>query len=551
MGSNNRNLYINGQWVAASKSAQFPVYNPSNGEVWSKVADASRADAAAAIAAAEAAQPAWAALAHSERARLLSKAADVLESRKKDFQDALIDEGGAWIGKTMFETGYSVGVYRAAAAAAYQVNGEILPSDHGKLSLVVREPLGVVSVISPWNFPLILSSRGFAVALAVGNCIVLKPSEETPVSGGLLIAEVSRKRASRKGVFNVVTCSRDNVAEVGDELISNPTVRGVSFTGSTAVGTQIAAKAGSLLKKCCVELGGKDALIVLDDADIEHAVNAATFGSFMHQGQICMSVERIIVHRDVAAEFTEKFVANTKKLKVGNPREMSNCIGPIINKKQLDKIRDQVDDAIAKGAKVLCGGKNEGLFFQPTILTNVTSDMKVMREETFGPIAPIVTVATVDEAVEVANDTEYGLSAGIMTRNEERGLAIARRLKTGMAHINDSSVNDEPHVPFGGVRWSGLGRHGGRCGHRSVHRDALDHARARRPPLPAALPDEPRPLASGRLGSRCLQHGAGWPHAQGRIGLGQRLARRDRGRHRLATGTEPACIPIQCARILF
>lgn len=266
------------------------------------------------------------------------------------------------------------------------------------------------------------------------------------------------------GVFNVVTCSRDNVAAVGDELISNVAVRGISFTGSTAIGSQVAAKAGGLLKKCCVELGGKDALIVLDDADIEHAVNAATFGSFMHQGQICMSVERVIVHQAVAKEFTEKFVANTKKLKVGNPREMANCIGPIINQKQLDKIRDQVDDAVAKGAKILCGGKHKGLFFEPTVLTNITRDMKVMREETFGPIAPVITVGSVDEAVEIANDSEYGLSAGIMTRNEERGLSIARRLNTGMAHINDSSVNDEPHVPFGGVRWSGLGRHGGRAG---------------------------------------------------------------------------------------
>jgi aldehyde dehydrogenase (NAD+) len=265
-------------------------------------------------------------------------------------------------------------------------------------------------------------------------------------------------------VFNVITCSRDNVAEVGDELLSNPAVRGVSFTGSTAIGKQIAAKSGGLLKKCCVELGGKDALIILDDADIEHSVNAATFGSFMHQGQICMSVERIIVHRDVAEEFTEKFVANTKKLKVGNPREMANCIGPIINQKQLDKIRDQVDDAVAKGAKILCGGTSNGLFFQPTVLTNIRADMKVFREETFGPIAPVIVVGSVDEAIDVANDTEYGLSAGIMTRNEERGLAIARRLRTGMAHINDSSVNDEPHVPFGGVRWSGLGRHGGRAG---------------------------------------------------------------------------------------
>jgi aldehyde dehydrogenase (NAD+) len=319
-------------------------------------------------------------------------------------------------------------------------------------------------VISPWNFPLILSSRGFSVALAVGNAIVLKPSEETPVAGGLLIAEVLEEAGIPKGVFNVVTCSRDNVGDVGDELISNPAVRGISFTGSTAVGRQVAAKAGGLLKKCCVELGGKDALIVLDDADIEHAVNAATFGSFMHQGQICMSVERVIVHKDVAAEFTEKFVQNTKKLKVGNPREMGNCIGPIINQKQLDKIRDQVDDAVAKGAKVLCGGKHQGLFFEPTILTGITRDMKVMREETFGPIAPVITVGSVDEAIEVANDSEYGLSAGIITRNEERGLAIARRLNTGMAHINDSSVNDEPHVPFGGVRSSGLGRHGGKAG---------------------------------------------------------------------------------------
>jgi len=462
--SGKRDLYINGQWVAAKNNATFPVYNPSTGEVWAQVADASRSDAAAAVAAAAAAQPAWAALPHSERARLLSKVADVLAARAKELQEVLVDEGGSWIGKAMFETGYSTGVYRAAAAAAYQVTGEILPSDHGKLSLVVREPLGVVSVISPWNFPMILSSRGFATALAVGNAVVLKPSEETPVAGGLLIAEILEEAGIPKGVFNVVTCSRNHVAEVGDELIANPAVRGVSFTGSTAVGTQVAARAGGLLKKCCVELGGKDALIVLDDADIEHAVNAATFGSFMHQGQICMSVERVIVHEAIAKEFIDKFVANTKKLKVGNPREMANCIGPIINQKQLDKIRDQVDDAVAKGAKILCGGKNTGLFFEPTILTNVTRDMKIMRDETFGPVAPVITVRSVDEAIEVANDSEYGLSAGIITRNEERGLAIARRLNTGMAHINDSSVNDEPHVPFGGVRWSGLGRHGGRQG---------------------------------------------------------------------------------------
>ena len=464
MGNNRRNLFINGEWVDARGGATFPVYNPSTGEVWSNVADASRADARAAIEAAQAAFPAWSGMAHSARARIVHKIGDLLEARAQEYQDVLIDEGGSWVGKGMFETGYSSGVYRAAAAAAYQSNGEILPSDHGKLSLVVREPLGVVSVISPWNFPLILSSRGFAVAMAVGNCVVLKPSEETPVAGGLLIAEILEEAGVPPGVFNVVTCSRDNVAEVGDELLANPIVNGVSFTGSTAVGTQIAAKAGGLLKKCCVELGGKDALLVLDDADIEHAVNAATFGSFMHQGQICMSVERIIVDKSVAEEFTEKFVANTRKLKVGNPRELANCIGPIINQKQLDKIREQVDEAVQQGAKILCGGGNEGLFLEPTVLGNVTSQMRIFKEETFGPVAPIIVAEDVDNAVALANDSDYGLSAGIITRNEERGLDVARRLRTGMAHINDSSVNDEPHVPFGGIRASGLGRHGGKQG---------------------------------------------------------------------------------------
>jgi vanillin dehydrogenase len=464
MSSNKRNLYINGEWIAASDGAVFPVYNPSTGDVWAEVADASRADARRAVEAAQSAFPEWSAKSHSERARIIHKVGDILEARAKEFQEVLIDEGGSWIGKSMFETGYSAGVYRAAAAAAYQVNGEILPSDHGKVSLVMREPLGVVSVISPWNFPLILSSRGFAPALAVGNCVVLKPSEETPVAGGLLIAEICEEAGLPKGVLNVITCSREHVTEVGEELIANPSVRGVSFTGSTAVGRKIAGQAGSLLKKCCVELGGKDALIVLDDADMELAVNAATFGSFMHQGQICMSVERVIVGSEIAGEFTEKFVANTRKLKVGNPRELANCIGPVINQTQLGKIRSQVDEAVAQGAKVLCGGKNDGLFFEPTILADVTRDMRIFREETFGPVVPVLIARDVDEAVEIANDSDYGLSAGIMTRDEEKGLAIARRLHTGMAHINDSSVNDEPHVPFGGIGASGLGRHGGKQG---------------------------------------------------------------------------------------
>jgi aldehyde dehydrogenase (NAD+) len=464
MASAEGELYINGSWTGASNGSRFEVMNPSTGEVFREVADASRADARSAIDAAAAAFPAWSGMSHAERARILHRAGDVLEARAKDLQAVLIDEGGSWIGKSMFETGYASGVFRAAAAAAYQVNGEILPSEHGKISLVMRVPLGVVGVISPWNFPMILSSRGFAPALAVGNCVVLKPSEETPVAGGLLFAEILEEAGVPPGVFNVITCSRDHVAEVGDELISNPAVHGISFTGSTAVGSKIAAQAGGLLKKCCVELGGKDALIVLDDADIEHAVNAASFGAFMHQGQICMSVERIIVADAVADEFTEKLVANASQLKVGDPREMGNCIGPVINATQLGKIREQVDDAVAAGAEILCGGHNDGLFFEPTVLGNVSRNMRIFREETFGPVAPILRAGSDDEAIEIANDSDYGLSAGIITRNEERGLSIAQRLNTGMAHINDSSVNDEPHVPFGGIGASGVGRHGGKPG---------------------------------------------------------------------------------------
>jgi aldehyde dehydrogenase (NAD+) len=390
-------MFINGEWISTGKT--FADYNPASGDVWAEIPDGTRVEAQKAIDAAAAAQAEWAAMPHPQRAGYLLKAADILERRHMDFANALIDEGGAWIGKGMFETGYVPGLLRAAAAAVYQMSGEILPSDHGKVSMVVRQPLGVVSVISPWNFPLLLSSRGLSIALAVGNTVVLKPSEETPVAGGLLIAELFEEAELPPGVFNVVTCSRENVAEVGDELVTNPRVGGISFTGSTVVGRQVAAKAGSQLKRACVELGGKDALIILEDADMERALNAATFGTFMHQGQICMSVERIIVDKSIADEFTQRFVEKVKTLKVGNPREMANVIGPIINQRQLDKIHEQVTDAVAQGAKLLVGGKHDGLFYQPTVLTDVKPEMRIHQEETFGPVAPIIAVDGVDEAV--------------------------------------------------------------------------------------------------------------------------------------------------------
>jgi len=456
-------IFYAGSWQDVSSGQSFEVFNPANGEVCSRIADASQDDVKHAIAAAFEAKEHWAALSHTRRAAYLLKAADIMEERQQEFVDALVQEGGSWIGKAMFEAGYSAEALRTAAAMVFHMNGEVLPSEHGKLSMAIRQPLGVVSVISPWNFPLLLSVRGFAVAMAIGNTIVLKPSEETPLSGGLLLAEVFEAAGLPAGVFNVVTCSRAAVREVGDELISNPAVRGISFTGSTAVGRQISAQAGSLLKKACLELGGKDALIILDDADMERAVNAATFGSFMHQGQICMSVERIIVHQAIAEQFIERFVAKVKTLGMGDPSSMGDVIGPLINQKQLQNVHGQVTDAIDKGAKLLTGGNYQGLFYEPTVLSGVRPDMKIFREETFGPVAPVVVVADMEEAIAVANDSEFGLSAGIITRDEERGMEVAHRLETGMAHINDSSVNDEAHVPFGGVKNSGMGRQNGRA----------------------------------------------------------------------------------------
>jgi acyl-CoA reductase-like NAD-dependent aldehyde dehydrogenase len=456
-------MYIGGEWVDAKGSQTFADYNPATGELWAQIPSADRADAKAAVEAAYNARTTWADMPHPQRAAHLLKAADILEQRQQELAGNLVDETGSWFGKAMFETGYSAGLIRAAAAAVYQVTGEILPSDYGKINLVVRQPLGVIVVISPWNFPLLLSLRAVVFAIAVGNTVVLKPSSESPVSGGLMIAQIFEEAGLPPGVLNVVTCPTEIVEEVGDELVVNPKVGGISFTGSSATGRYLAEKAGRHLKKIALELGGKDPLIILADADMDRAVNAAVFGRFMHQGQICMSVEKIIVEEPIAEEFTERFVAKTKTLKVGNPREPANIIGPIINQKQLEKVHDHVADALEKGATLLCGGEYEGLFYQPTVLTDVTPEMKVYREETFGPVAPVVAVKDVEEAIAVANDSEYGLSAGVITQDEEKGLYIAQRLESGMVHINDASVHDEPHMPFGGVKASGIGRHGGRA----------------------------------------------------------------------------------------
>ncbi len=454
-------LYVGGNWVQVGE--QFENINPADGSTWAEIADADAEITKSAVNSAKSAFNNWSALSFNERAKFLLKIADEFERRKDDLVSAIKSEAGGTFGKAMFESSYIPGIFRSAASQNFQPIGEILPSEYGKVSMAIRKPIGVISVISPWNFPTLLSARGLAFPLAIGNCIVLKPSEETPYTGGLIFAEIFEAVGMPNGVLNVITCSKNKVDEVGAVLVENPNVKGISFTGSTPVGRMISAKAGAHLKKCCVELGGKDPLIVLEDADIVKAAQIANFGSFFHQGQICMSVEKILVHEKIYEEFVDIFVSRVSKLKMGNPLENDeNVIGPVINNNQAKKIKIQLDDAISKGAKVEIGGNIQGRFIEPTVLTNISSDMLIYDEETFGPVVTVIPFRNDEEAVNLANDSQYGLSSGVITKDEQRGFKIANLLETGMCHVNCSSVNDEPHIPFGGSKSSGLGRHGGK-----------------------------------------------------------------------------------------
>jgi acyl-CoA reductase-like NAD-dependent aldehyde dehydrogenase len=455
-------MYINGEWVAAADGTTFDKHNPYTGEVYAKVASGKAEDARRAVNAATEAFPGWAATPPAERAMYFLKAADIMERRQQDIVGILTEETGGTFGWDMFQTHFTPGLLRAAAAQVHMVTGEIIPADlPGAFFMALRQPVGVVVGIAPWNAPLILSLRAVALPMAYGNTTVLKPSSESPISGGLIYAEIFEEAGFPKGVLNVLTNGPGFSREVGDEFIAHPEVRRISFTGSTEVGRELAEKAGRHLKRVTLELGGSDPVIILRDADLDYAVNAATFGRFMHQGQICMSSKRFIVEKPIADEFIEKFVKRASGLKVGDPREPDTVIGPLINQEQLDKLAAQVEDALARGAKLLCGGKHEGLCYYPTVLTEVTEDMKVLQEETFGPVAPVIVVEDAEEALRVANNSRYGLSAGVITRDFEKGLSIAEKLETGMVHINDCSVHDEPQVPFGGVKDSGWGRHGG------------------------------------------------------------------------------------------
>jgi acyl-CoA reductase-like NAD-dependent aldehyde dehydrogenase len=455
-------MYIDGKWVDSSSGKTFEDHNPYTGDVYANVPAGNAGDARSAIDAAKAAFPEWAATPPGAKRQIFLKAADVMESRQDDLVQAMMEEVGGTIGISMFQMGFVPGLFRMAAGGAYDVKGEIIPADHANsFFMAIRQPAGVVACFAPFNVPYILGSRSFTMPMAYGNTVVLKPSEDAPLTGGLLLAEIFEEAGLPPGVLNVVTSTREAAEEIGDELISNPDVRRISFTGSTEVGRVIAEKAGRHLKRAVLELGGKDPLIILGDADIDYAVDAAAWGAFLHQGEICMSTERIIVEKSIAAEFTEKLKERAESIPMGDPTNPATAIGPLINRRALDKVHAHVEEAVAGGANLVTGGRHDDLVYHPTIVTDVKPDMRLFREQTFGPVAPIVVVNDREEALAVANDSEYGLSAGILTGDFTKALDLALRLETGMVHIGDQTVNDEPQVPFGGVKGSGYGRFGG------------------------------------------------------------------------------------------
>lgn len=445
-------IFSNG-W-AAGGGGDAPTFEPATGAELARVGLANATDVARAAANAAEAQQDWAARPAPERAATLRRAAQVLEANRAEVERWLVREGGAVPGKAAFEVGLVLDELWEASALPTQPWGHLLPSAQpGRLSEARRVPLGVVGVISPWNFPQILSMRAVAPALALGNAVVLKPDLQTSVVGGVLVARIFEEAGLPDGLLHVLP----GEAEPGAALVSDPNVAMISFTGSTAVGREIGATAGRLLKPVSLELGGNNALIVLDDADLEAASSAGAWGSFLHQGQVCMTAGRHIVLERVADEYLERLATRATRLPVGNPATEEVALGPLINERQAANVERIVNDTNAAGAELLAGGKRDGAFYAPTVLAGVTTTMPAFREEIFGPVAPVTVVADEDEAVAVANDSEYGLVAAIQTGSVTRGRRLGERLRTGMVHVNDQTLNNDAYAPFGGVGASGNG----------------------------------------------------------------------------------------------
>lgn len=452
---------LNGQWRGGRSGRIAEDRNPYTGDILVHIPLADERDLDEAYRAAAEAQPKWAGLLPGERAAVLRHAAAIMEARREEIVTWLIRESGSTRLKANIEWGSAHAVMLEAVSIPYRVQGRILPSDiPGKENRVYRRPVGVVGVISPWNFPLHLSNRSVAPALAVGNAVVVKPASDTPVTGGLLLAKIFEEAGLPPGVLNVVVGPG---SLIGDAFVLHAVPRVIAFTGSTPVGRHIAGLTAksTMLKHVALELGGNGPTIILDDADLDLTVNASVFGAFLHQGQICMITNRIIIDAAVHDEFVERFSARVRGLKIGDPNEADTVIGPIINASQLGGLIAHIESARASGARQTAGGDPHGLVLPPHVFADVTPQMSVAQEELFGPIVPIIKVTGEEEAIRVANDTEYGLSSTVFTRDLERGVRVGLQLQAGMTHVNDSPVNDLPNCPFGGEKNSGLGRFGG------------------------------------------------------------------------------------------
>jgi acyl-CoA reductase-like NAD-dependent aldehyde dehydrogenase len=455
-------LLIDGEWTAAQDGRSFEKEDPFTGESAGSASAASRADAHAAADAAAAAFPDWAATPPSARRELLNKAAALVSERAPDIAAIVTEETGGTFGWGMFNCGLAAGMLQEAAALTTSVTGEVIPSDvPGLTAMGIRQPAGVVLGIAPWNAPVILGTRAVAAPLSCGNTVILKASEVCPRTH----AEIGRALNDAglpPGVVNVVTHEADDAPDVVDELIAHPAVRRINFTGSTRVGRLVAENAARHLKRVLLELGGKAPLVVLPDADLDEAVAAAKFGAFMHQGQICMSTERVVVDRSVSGDFASRLGEKAGALKVGDPRDPATQIGPMVNAAAVERVHGLVRDAVDQGAEVVTGGEPDGALFPPTVLSGVTPQMKIYSEESFGPVVGLIEVDGADEAVRVANDTEYGLAAAVFGGHVPTALDVARRIESGICHVNGSTVHDEPQMPFGGVKASGFGRFGGK-----------------------------------------------------------------------------------------
>ncbi|WP_374986504.1 aldehyde dehydrogenase family protein [Streptomyces fradiae] len=448
--------YIDGEWRAGGGSWDIIDFNPYNEEKLASITVATVDEVDQAYRAAERAQAGWAATNPYARRGVFERALRIIEDREAELIEAIVAELGGTRGKAAFELHLAREFMREAIHLSLRPEGRILPSPiDGKENRLYRLPVGVVGVISPFNFPFLLSLKSVAPALALGNAVVLKPHQNTPILGGTMVAKVFEDAGLPPGVLNVVVT---DIAEIGDALLEHPVPQVISFTGSDRVGRHVATVCAKHFKRAVLECGGNSALVVLDDADLDYAVDAAVFSRFIHQGQACMAANRVLVDRSVMEEFTERFVAKVRTLKTGDPAEDGTHIGPLINSSQVESVMAAVQQAVAAGARVLTGGTSEGNVVVPTVLADIPAGAPVLSQEIFGPVAMLIPFDGEDEAVRIANDSPYGLSGGVHTRDVERGVRFAQRVHTGMIHVNDGIIHDEPIVPFGGEKHSGVGR---------------------------------------------------------------------------------------------